>query len=74
MAIQQMLHEIAMFGVEVKSAEGLVDFRSRLEGRTVYLCWKWGEDSIDWYHSVETGYSGRKRIRDATQFTGDDVV
>ncbi|MCO4764264.1 MAG: DUF2203 domain-containing protein [Myxococcales bacterium] len=71
MAIQQMLHEIAMFGIEVKSAEGLIDFRSRLDGRTVYLCWKWGEENIAWYHDVQGGYAGRKPITDRALFSGD---
>ena len=73
MAIQQMLHEIAMFGVEVKSAEGLVDFRSRYEGRTVFLCWKWDEPDIGWYHELRSGYSGRKRIKNTAAFSGDGV-
>lgn len=73
MAIQQMLHEIAVFGVEIKSAEGLIDFPSHFEGRTVYLCWRWGEVELAWYHDVDGGYAGRKPITDAAQFTGDPM-
>src|SRR4051812_5346817 len=41
--VQQLmatLREVAELGIEVKAADGLCDFRSRHQGRTVYLCWR----------------------------------
>lgn len=73
MAIQQLLQDLAVLGIEVKSAEGLVDFRSRFEGRTVLLCWRWDEDAIGWFHELDGGYSGRKRVHDGTLFVGDEI-
>ncbi len=42
--LRDLLREVSELGVEVKAADGLVDFRSKLHGRTVYLCWKYGEE------------------------------
>ena len=54
------LHEM---GVEVKDYQaGLVDFIGRHQGRDVNLCWKLGEDKIDFWHEVSTGFAGRKPV------------
>jgi hypothetical protein len=63
-ALRDELEEI---GCELKDYElGLVDFPTMLEGREVLLCWKLGEDSIEYWHEVDAGYSGRRRIADMT--------
>ena len=50
-------------GVELKGIdEGLVDFPSEREGRTVYLCWKLGEDAITTWHELDTGFAGRQPL------------
>ena len=47
----------------VKSIEqGLVDFYGVIDGRLVFLCWKRGEKSIDFYHHLEEGFQGRQPI------------
>jgi len=54
------LHEM---GVLIKDVDiGLCDFLYRLNGRTVCLCWKLGEEKIHWWHEVFGGYSGRQRL------------
>ena len=64
--IEALLREIAELGVEVKDPDqGLIDFRTRMRGREVYLCWKLGEGSrIAFWHDLETGFAGRKIIED----------
>jgi hypothetical protein len=64
--IEALLREIAELGVEVKDPDkGLIDFRAKLRGREVYLCWKIGEgDRIAFWHDLETGFAGRKIIED----------
>jgi len=69
--LRELLREVAELGVEVKAADGLVDFRSKLHGRTVYLCWKYGEERIGSYHELDTGFSGRKPLPDDGDFVGD---
>jgi len=69
--LRALLREITELGVEVKQADGLVDFRSKLRGRTVYLCWKYGEESVTHYHDLEAGFAGRKPLPADADFTGD---
>jgi hypothetical protein len=42
--------------------EGLVDFPSLLEGEEIYLCWKLGEERIEFWHGIEEGFAGRKPL------------
>jgi hypothetical protein len=60
------LHEL---GIEVKDAEGLVDFHAQFDGRTVYLCWRFGESSVSHWHELEAGFTGRQPIGDPEAFT-----
>ena len=69
--LRALLREVTELGVEVKQADGLVDFRSKLHGRTVYLCWKYGEESVTHYHDLEAGFAGRKPLPADADFTGD---
>ncbi|HSR54497.1 MAG TPA: DUF2203 domain-containing protein [Acidobacteriota bacterium] len=53
-------------GCLVKSVEdGLVDFPHLMDGREVYLCWRYGEDDIEYWHEVEAGFAGRQPISDS---------
>jgi hypothetical protein len=47
----------------VKSVDqGLIDFYGVIDGRLVFLCWKQGEKSIEFYHHLEDGFPGRQPI------------
>lgn len=51
------------WGVEIKSIDdGLADFPSDRDGRTVYLCWKLGEERIAWWHEIDAGFAGRQPL------------
>ena len=41
---------------------GLVDFLSLREGKEVYLCWKNPEQQIEYWHDIQSGFAGRRRI------------
>jgi hypothetical protein len=57
------LAEIDSIGVQVKDIDiGLLDFPCEVDGKTVLLCWKMGEDSITHWHGTEEGFAGRKLI------------
>jgi hypothetical protein len=43
---------------------GLIDFPALVNGRPVWLCWRLGEDRVEWWHELSTGFSGRSRIAD----------
>jgi hypothetical protein len=61
--LDELLHKIQDMGIEVKDLGiVLIDFVALHEGREVYLCWKYGEDRIQFWHEIEDGYSGRRII------------
>ena len=43
---------------------GLIDFYTWHEGELVFLCWKHGEDTIDYWHGIEDGFAGRRPVSD----------
>jgi hypothetical protein len=50
-------------GVMVKSIEqGLLDFPSKRFDDEVWLCWKYGETEIKFWHEKDSGFMGRKPI------------
>ncbi|MBI4328613.1 MAG: DUF2203 domain-containing protein [Chloroflexi bacterium] len=61
--INETVEEAQALGCEVKDIErGLIDFLALREGREVYLCWHMGEEQVEWWHALETGYRGRQRL------------
>jgi len=57
------LAEIEAIGVQVKDLDiGLLDFPCRVDGRTLLLCWKLGEQRITHWHGISEGFAGRKPI------------
>lgn len=40
----------------------LIDFPHILNGREVYLCWKYDEKEITYWHEVESGFDGRQPL------------
>lgn len=55
--------EVEEMGAVLKDARsGLLDFYGTVDGKLVWLCWKYGEDAVNHYHALEEGFSGRKPI------------
>jgi len=55
--------ELLQLGVEPKGAtEGLVDFPSRMDGRIVYLCWRYDEPEVLHWHEIDGGFKGRQPL------------
>jgi hypothetical protein len=55
--------EVQRTGAVVKDPRvGLVDFYGRLGGEPVWLCWRFGEESIAYYHGLDEGLAGRKPL------------
>lgn len=55
--------ELEELGVEFKDYDlGLVDFPGEIGGEPVYLCWRLGESSVQYWHPVEGGYSARQPL------------
>jgi hypothetical protein len=61
--IESLVKAIQGTGAILKDLNnGLVDFLSLREGREVYLCWQYGEGEIQYWHEIESGYSGRQPL------------
>jgi hypothetical protein len=42
---------------------GLIDFHAQGEDGVLYfLCWRWGEPDLGWWHLPEEGFPGRKPL------------
>jgi hypothetical protein len=55
--------EIDAIGVQVKDLDiGLLDFPCVVDDEIVLLCWKSGEEKIEFWHGIEEGFRGRKPI------------
>lgn len=55
--------EINAIGVQVKDLDiGLLDFPCAVDDEIVLLCWKYGEDKIQFWHGQQEGFQGRKPI------------
>src|SRR5215510_14693459 len=58
-----LIHNIQDLGVLIKDINtGLLDFPALKEGREVYLCWKYGETDIQFWHEIADGFAGRQSI------------
>jgi hypothetical protein len=59
------IHQIKDMGVLLKDADrGLCDFPYMRGNRVVYLCWQLGEDQIEYWHDIETGFAGREPLNE----------
>ena len=59
------VRQIVAMGILVKDVDtGLVDFLSLRQGQRVYLCWKHGEENLEYWHDIDTGFAGRQRIEE----------
>lgn len=55
--------ELESLGIQLKDRRtGLIDFPSELDGRTVLLCWRLGEPSVQFWHDVDSGFAGRQPL------------
>jgi hypothetical protein len=62
-AIARCIEGIQELGAIVKDIDrGLVDFPALRDGEEVLLCWQLGEDEIRYWHGVDEGFAGRKKL------------
>lgn len=61
--LDTLIHRIQDLGVHLKDINtGLLDFPSIRGDREVYLCWRYGEESVQFWHDIEAGFAGRQPI------------
>lgn len=62
-ALRGLAGELEHFHCELKDPDtGLIDFLSLRDGREVYLCWLLGEERINYWHELHTGFAGRQPL------------
>lgn len=61
--LEALIEAIQASGAVIKDINsGLIDFLALREGREVYLCWKFGEEEIRYWHELDAGFSGRQPV------------
>ena len=61
--IAAILRVFADHGVQVKDADtGLIDFPTEIDGEPALLCWRVGEERIEFWHTLDGGFAGRRPI------------
>ncbi len=61
--LDALIHSIQDLGVLIKDINmGLIDFPAIKDNHEVYLCWKYGEEDIEFWHEVADGFAGRQPI------------
>jgi hypothetical protein len=61
--LEELMSELRDHGADLKGiAPLLLDFPSELDGEPVLLCWLEGDRELLWYHRLDTGFAGRRRI------------
>jgi hypothetical protein len=62
-AMQSLLAEFQRREIIIKDlSRGLVDFPALIGGKEVFLCWESDEDTVEFWHDLETGYGGREKL------------
>ena len=61
--MQETLVEFQRRRIFIKDLErGLMDFPAIIGGREVFLCWERDEEDIEFWHDLDTGFTGRERL------------
>ncbi len=61
--LDQFQGELEALGIQLKDRRtGLIDFPSEMDGRRVLLCWRLGEESVQYWHDEQSGFAGRQPL------------
>jgi hypothetical protein len=72
--LRDYVEELRELGAEPKNGiEGLVDFPTIVDGRVVYLCWKLDEPEVLYWHEMDAGFAGRRRLAKGSAVGSDTV-
>ncbi len=63
--VEGLVERINDLGCVCKGVEqGLVDFPCLLGDEVVFLCWQYGEEDVNHWHSIHDGFTGRRTLLD----------
>ncbi len=61
--VRRLLEALEESGIVLRDIDrGLLDFPAVIGGDEVYLCWELGEDEVDYWHRLDSGYRGRQPL------------
>ena len=61
--IQEVFMEFHRREIQIKDlSRGLIDFPAMIGGKEVFLCWEEGEDDVEFWHDLDTGFAGREPL------------
>jgi hypothetical protein len=61
--VKDILQRFAAREILIKDLErGLIDFPAFVGGKEVFLCWEKGEEDVEFWHDLDTGFGGRERL------------
>ncbi|MBI2267051.1 MAG: DUF2203 domain-containing protein [Armatimonadetes bacterium] len=61
--ILEIVGKVQSHGCTVKDlGVGLLDFPAVIEQKPAYLCWRLGETEVRFWHTVDDGFAGRRRL------------
>ena len=61
--LDELMTRIQQSGADLKGlAPLLLDFPAEIDGVPVLLCWLEGDAELAWYHRVDLGFTGRRRL------------
>lgn len=61
--MQRLLGELNSIGCVLKDFEtGLLDFHARNGDKVILLCWRSGEESVEYWHDLHAGVAGRRSV------------
>jgi hypothetical protein len=63
METELLISNFSRKGVLLKMiSPGLIDFPAILDGESILICWKEGEETVSHYHGWNDGFAGRKSL------------
>ena len=61
--VERGIQAIKSLGIVVKDINtGLIDFPALHGDREVFLCWRYGEAAVAFWHELDTGFAGRQPL------------
>jgi hypothetical protein len=61
--LKRILGQFQRREIQVKDLNrGLIDFPALMDGKEVFLCWESGEEDIEFWHDLTSGYAGREPL------------
>jgi hypothetical protein len=61
--VKELLREFQRREIVIQDFDrGLIDFPALVGGREVFLCWEQDEETVEFWHDLDTGFAGRERL------------